>query len=184
MKYRCLISLKFTCKLKKLLPSCYTQSLRLAHPLQHVGNDRLHRISLWLGQQPNYWGIFLEYFLLNDQDKAQLYHSTIWILSYHYPVSSSFVCTMRPTAVSLRNCKERIYWLLQFLHSLMKSNQHYIVLRDQNIHYIEVQHEYLLCVNLKNYKSLTLYQALFSTCLDQLPFSFVFILFIIQNQCT
>ena len=140
-----LLSFKCTYKLNRLLPSFCTQSLRLAHRLQHMGNNRLHCISLWPGQQPNCSAIFLAYFILNYRDKAKFYHSTIWILSCHYPISSSFVCTMRPTVVSLQNCKEQIYWLLQFLHSLMKSNRHYIVLRDQNIHYIEVQHEYLLC---------------------------------------
>ena len=151
MKYRCLISFKFTYKLNILLSSCCTQSLRLAHPLQR--NDWLHHIYLWLGQQPKCWAIFLAYSLLNDWDKAHFYHSTIWIISYHYPISSSFVHTMQPMVVLLRNCKERIYWLLQFMHSLMKSNWHYIVHRDQNIHYIKVQHEYLLCVNFKNCKS-------------------------------
>ena len=109
------------------------------------------------------------YFLLNDQDKAHFYHSIVWIISCHYPISSSFVRTMRPAVVSLRNCKERIYWLLQFLHSLMKSNWNYIVHKDQNIHYIKFQHEYLLCVNLKNYKSLTLYQVPFSIRLEKFP---------------
>ena len=79
-----LLSFKCTYKLNRLLPSWCTQSLRLAHPLQHVGNDWLHRISLWLGQQPNCWGIFLAYFLLNDRDKAHFYHSTIWIISCHF----------------------------------------------------------------------------------------------------
>ena len=65
----------------------------------------------------------------------------------------------------------------------VKSNRHIVHMRS-NIHYIEVQHEYLLCVNLKNYKSLTLYQALFSTRLEQLPFYFVFKPFIILNHRT
>ena len=133
---RCII--KFKMYINRLLPSGCTQSLRLAHPLQHAGNDHLHRISLWLGQQPNCWGIFLEYFILNDGDKAHFCHSTIWILSCDYPISFYFVHIMRPTVALFQNCKERFYWLLQFFHSLMKSNQHYIVLRDQNIHYTEV----------------------------------------------
>ena len=85
----------------------------------------MHRISIWLDQQPGcYKGMSLAYFLLNDQDKADFYRSTFWILSCYFPMSYSFVHTMWPTVVSLPYCKEWICWWLQFLNSLMKSNQH------------------------------------------------------------
>lgn len=90
---------------KRLLPSFCAQSLCLAYPLQHAGNNQMHHIYLWLGQQPNYLGMSLAYFLLNDRDKAHFYDSTIWILSRHCPISSCYVRTMQPTIISLSNCK-------------------------------------------------------------------------------
>jgi len=68
----------------------------------------------------------------------------------------------------------------------IKSNRHIVCMRStkSNIHY-EVQCEKLLCINLINdIKSLTLYQASFTICLEKLPFSFDFIPFLIPNHHT
>ena len=73
---------------KRLLQSFFTWSLCLVHSdLLHMGYDRTPYISLVSGQSPNYWDIFLGYFLLNDQDKACFHHSIIWMLSCHCPTS-------------------------------------------------------------------------------------------------
>ena len=120
---------------KRLSTNCCNQSLCLVHPLLHAGNDQMHHISLWLGQQPNCWGISLAYFLLNDQDKACYYHSNVWIISCHFPISSSSICTMQPTTVLPLNCKEWIYWWHQFLNLLiyifMKSNWYIVCIRSK-----------------------------------------------------
>ena len=104
-----------------LLPSCCTCSQCLVHPPLQEGNEWMHHISLWLGLQPNCWDRSLAYFLLNDLEKACLYHETTWIIFCLCPISSSSLHTMRPTAVFPLRCQEWIYWLHQFLNLLLYS---------------------------------------------------------------
>jgi len=62
-------------------------------------------------------------FLLNDQDKACFFHSTIWMFSYHWPISFFSLHRMRPIVVLPPHCKEQIYWCHQFLNSYKNSKR-------------------------------------------------------------
>ena len=105
---------------KRLSQSCCTWSLCLVHlDLLHVGYDWTSHISLVSGQPPNYWDIFLAYFLLNDHDNVCFYHSTFWMLSCHFLISFFSLHTMWPMVALPLHCKEWIYWWHQFLNSLM-----------------------------------------------------------------
>ena len=151
-----------------------------------VGNEWMHHISLWLGLQPNCWDRSLAYFLLNDLEKACLYHETTWIIFCLCPISSSSLHTMRPMAVFPLRCQEWIYWLHQFLNLLLYSWKK-TAFSMYGMKYRFWSLLWIITVWKCEYRSISdllLIMHLFSFHFQQIPFPFVFIMFIIQSYCS